>query len=114
MDLTIREEAAWHVLGVLGHPSNGKGAKLYPQDHSAARQEGVPPLDHGYRLPWRGQTLEDPGSLVKGEDNRRWGGDPGFLDEMHRDLAIQHPFRDESSHGSVAEGVRTAIGPLIS
>lgn len=43
VDLTIREEPPWLVLGVLGHPSDGKGAQMHPQDHPAARQEGVPP-----------------------------------------------------------------------
>jgi hypothetical protein len=61
MDLTVGDELARHVLGVLGHPGQGEGADLGLEDDPGTRIEGAGRKDDAYVLPGGDQRLESPG-----------------------------------------------------
>ena len=76
MNLTVGEELARHVLGVLGHPGHREGADPGLEDDPGARLEGARRIDDAYVLPGGDQRLERPGTFMKREDHVRRGGDP--------------------------------------
>ena len=69
VDLTVGEELARHVLGVLGHPGHREGTDLGLEDDPCARLEGRRRLHDAHVLPGGDQRLERPGTFMEREDH---------------------------------------------